>query len=55
MKFDDYEKTYASIYAEFAEVVRSLLEYAIVKAEGLPHLQSTQAREKGILSLKLKL
>ena len=55
MKFEDYEKTYVSTYAEFAEVVCSLLEDAIAKAEGLPHLQSTQAREKGILILKVKL
>ena len=55
MKFDDYEKTYVSTYTEFAEVVRSLLKDAIAKTEGLPRLQSTKARGKGITSLKRKL
>jgi len=55
MKFDDYEKTYVSTYTEFAELVRSLLKDAIAKTEGLPRLQSTKARGKGVASLKLKL
>jgi ppGpp synthetase/RelA/SpoT-type nucleotidyltranferase len=55
MKFDDYEKTYVSSYTEFAEVVRSLLEDAIAETEGLPRLQSAQARGKGVTSLKRKL
>src|SRR2546425_11915688 len=55
MKFDDYEKTYARIYTEFAEVVRSLLKDAIAKTEGLPRLQSIKARGKEVTSLKLKL
>src|SRR2546421_8275723 len=55
MKFDDYEKTYVSTYTEFAELVRSLLEAAIEETEGLPRLQSTQARGKDVKSLKLKL
>jgi len=55
MKFDDYEKTYVSTYAEFAEVVRFLLKDAIAKTEGLPRLQSTKARGKEVTSLKLKL
>src|SRR6266581_3688157 len=55
MKFDDYEKTYVSTYTEFAELVRSLLEGAIKKTEGVPRPQSTQARGKDVKSLKLKL
>lgn len=55
MHFDDYEKTYASIYTEFAELVRSLLEDAIKKTEGVPRPQSKQARGKDITSLKRKL
>src|SRR6266567_1829699 len=55
MKFDDYEKTYVSTYTEFSELVRSLLEGAIKKTEGVPRPQSTQARGKDVKSLKLKL
>src|SRR6266700_6859215 len=55
MKFDDYEKTYVSTYTEFAELVRSLLEDTIEKTEGVPRLQSTQARGKDVTSLKRKL
>src|SRR2546430_3471072 len=55
MKFDDYEKTYVSTYTEFAELVRSLLEDASEITEGVPRLQSTQARGKDVTSLKLKL
>ena len=55
MKFDDYEKTYVSTYTDFAEIVRSLLEDAIEKTEGVPRLQSTQARGKDVTSLKRKL
>ncbi len=55
MKFDDYEKTYVSTYKEFAELVRSLLEDAIEKTEGVPRPQSTQARGKDVTSLKRKL
>src|SRR5260370_19318545 len=55
MKFDDYEQTYASTYTEFAELVRSLLEDAIKKTEGVPRPQSTQARGKDVTSLKRKL
>jgi len=55
MKFDDYEKTYVSTYTEFAELVRSLLEDAIKKTEGIPRPQSTQARGKDVTSLKRKL
>jgi len=55
MKFDDYEKTYALIYREFAELVRSLLELTIKKTEGAPRPQSTQVREKDVTSLRRKL
>src|SRR5260221_8909296 len=55
MKFDDYEQTYASTYTEFAELVRSLLEDAIKKTEGVPRPQSTQARGKDVTSLKREL
>jgi ppGpp synthetase/RelA/SpoT-type nucleotidyltranferase len=55
MKFDDYEQTYVSTYTEFAGLVRSLLEDAIKKTEGVPRPQSTQARGKDVTSLKRKL
>ncbi len=55
MKFDDYEQTDASNYTKFAELVRSLLEDAIKKTEGVPRPQSTQARGKDVTSLKRKL
>jgi ppGpp synthetase/RelA/SpoT-type nucleotidyltranferase len=55
MNLDDYEKSFASIYTEFAELVRSLLEDAIKKTEGVPRPQSTQARAKSVISLKRKL
>ncbi len=55
MNFEDYERTYARIYTEFAELVRSLLEDAIKKTEGVPCPQSTQARGKDVTSLKRKL
>jgi ppGpp synthetase/RelA/SpoT-type nucleotidyltranferase len=55
MNFEDYERTYARIYTEFAELVRSLLEDAIKKTEGVPRPQSTQARGKDVTSLKRKL
>lgn len=55
MNFDDYERTYAGIYTEFAELVRSLLEAALKETEGVPRPQSTQARGKEVTSLKRKL
>src|ERR1051326_1614814 len=55
MNFDEYEKTYAQLYTEFAELVRSLLETAIKRNEEIPRPQSMQARGKGVSSLKRKL
>ena len=55
MKFDDYEKTYIGVYAEFAAFVRTLLKNAIAETEGLPRLQSTKSRAKAAESLKAKL
>src|SRR6185312_10868534 len=55
MNFDEYERTYAKLYAEFAELVRSLLETAIRKNEEVLRLQATQARGKDVTSLKRKL
>jgi hypothetical protein len=36
MHFDEYEKKYQTWYAEFAGVVRDILEKAINGAEGAP-------------------
>lgn len=55
MRFDDYEKKYATIYAEYAEIVKSILEIAIAKAAGIPRPQSIQCRAKSAASLKPKL
>ena len=48
MNFEDYERTYARIYTEFAELVSFLLGDAIKKTEGVPRPQSTQARGKDV-------
>lgn len=46
MNFDDYEKQYFSLYAEYAKTVRFIVEKAIAATGGLPVLQSIQSRAK---------
>jgi ppGpp synthetase/RelA/SpoT-type nucleotidyltranferase len=55
MNFDEYEKTYETRYAEFAGIVRGILEQAINGAEGVPRPQSIQCRAKEASHLKPKL
>ncbi len=55
MRFDDYEKRYGTVYAEFAETVKFILETAIGQASGIPRPQSVQCRAKSAASLKPKL
>jgi ppGpp synthetase/RelA/SpoT-type nucleotidyltranferase len=55
MNFADYEQKYEAIYAEFAAVVRSILEKAIDATEGVPAPQSIQCRAKAASHLKPKL
>jgi ppGpp synthetase/RelA/SpoT-type nucleotidyltranferase len=55
MNFDEYEKKYETRYAEFARIVRDILEKAINGAEGIPRPQSIQCRAKETSHLKPKL
>lgn len=55
MTFEEYEKRYATLYADYAKVIRFILERAIAGAEGIPQPQSIQSREKDPASLKRKL
>jgi ppGpp synthetase/RelA/SpoT-type nucleotidyltranferase len=55
MNFDEYEKRYETHYAEFARIVRDILEKAIDGADGVPRPQSIQCRAKEAGDLKLKL
>jgi ppGpp synthetase/RelA/SpoT-type nucleotidyltranferase len=55
MDFDQYEKKYQTRYAEFASVVRDILEKAIDGAEGVPRPGSIQYRAKEANHLKPKL
>ena len=55
MNFDDYEKRHFSLYAEYAETVRFIVEKAIAATGGLPVLQSIQARAKAPDRLKVRL
>ena len=54
MKFDDYERDMYSRYAEFAEIVKVILEKAI-EASDLPRPQSVQHRAKSPKSLRDRL
>jgi ppGpp synthetase/RelA/SpoT-type nucleotidyltranferase len=54
MNFDGYEKNDQVLYAEFAGIVRFILEQAIAAA-GAPRPQSIQHRAKSAASLKPKL
>lgn len=55
MKFDDYERKYEPLYAEFASVVRDILDKAISGTEGVPRPQSIQRRAKEASHLRPKL
>jgi ppGpp synthetase/RelA/SpoT-type nucleotidyltranferase len=55
MNLDDYEKSYAAAYAEFADVVRVILQKAIAATTGVPVPQSIQCRAKDPTHLKPKL
>jgi ppGpp synthetase/RelA/SpoT-type nucleotidyltranferase len=55
MNIAEYEQKYEAIYAQFATVVRSILEKAIAATSGLPAPQSIQCRAKTASSLKPKL
>jgi ppGpp synthetase/RelA/SpoT-type nucleotidyltranferase len=55
MNFDEYEKRYETQYAEFARVVRDILEKAVNGTEGVPRPQSIQCRAKEASRLKAKL
>ena len=55
MNFDDYEKKYFSLYVEYAETVRFIVEKAIAATSGLPVLQSIQSRAKAPDRLKARL
>jgi ppGpp synthetase/RelA/SpoT-type nucleotidyltranferase len=55
MRLDDYEKRHGTVYAEFAETVKFLLEKAIDQTTGIPRPQSIQCRAKSAESLKPKL
>ena len=55
MNFDEYESRYETTYAELAEIVKTILETAIVGTGGVPRPQSIQFRAKSAPSLKGKL
>ena len=55
MRFEEYEKNYGAVYAEFAETVKFILEKAIGQTSGIPRPQSVQCRAKSAASLKPKL
>ena len=52
MNFDEYEKKYETLYAEFARIVRDILEKAINGGEGIPRPQSIHCRAKQASHLK---
>jgi len=55
MNFDEYRNRYQPLYAEFAGIVRDILEKAINGAEGVSRPQSIQCRAKEASHLKPKL
>jgi ppGpp synthetase/RelA/SpoT-type nucleotidyltranferase len=55
MNFDDYEKKREPLYAQFAEIVKFVLETAIADGTSVPRPQSIQCRAKSAASLKPKL
>lgn len=55
MRFNEYEKKYQKLYAEFAGLIRKLAKEAMSKTAELPKLQSSKSRAKEPQSLKDKL
>ena len=55
MNFDEYQGKGEARYAEFACIVRDILEKAINRAEGVPRPQSIQCRAKEASHLRPKL
>lgn len=55
MNFEDYEKKYAKLYAQFAALIRQFIKEAVKKKEDLPKLQSSKHRGKAPKSLQTKL
>ena len=55
MNVDDYETKYQPIYADFADVVKYILEKAIAQASEFPRPQSIQCRAKEASHLRPKL
>ena len=55
MNLNDYEKKYFSIYEDFAETVRFIIEKALLFSDNLPTPQSVKCRAKGIESLWYRL
>lgn len=55
MNIDQYEKTYFSLYQEFAQTVRFILERALSEVANLPRPQSVQCRAKEVDSLRRRL
>jgi phage replication-related protein YjqB (UPF0714/DUF867 family)/ppGpp synthetase/RelA/SpoT-type nucleotidyltranferase len=55
MNIEDYEKTYYSTYADFAQTVRFILENALRADKGQPRPQSVQCRAKEVSSLRRRL
>ncbi|MBC7488784.1 MAG: hypothetical protein H7240_00840 [Glaciimonas sp.] len=55
MNFDEYEKRYFSLYADFAKTVRFIFERAIATNNSLPALKSIQASAKSPDRLKARL
>lgn len=55
MTFDEYDKRYAVLYGEYANVVKFIIEKAIGETSGAPRPQSIQSRAKESASLKRKL
>lgn len=55
MNYSDYETRDMARYEQLAFLVRSVLESATKEKEGLPRIQTIQARAKGLESLKRKL
>src|SRR5690348_15818400 len=55
MNFEEYEQKYQTVYAEFAQIVRNILEMAITGSPGVPRPQSIQQRAKEAGHLRPKL
>ena len=55
MTFEEYERLYAAVYAEFADTVRFILAKAIDASPTLPRTRFIQARAKAPDRLKQRL